>query len=158
MSAGSSASAPTFPDAEADQGEHTFAYSLLPHSGPLGIETIEQGYLLNDPVIVHMVEAARGEDGGQSLTPLFTGNRSNIVIETKKEAEDGDGLIVRLYEAQRQRGTVTLTAAFPLEAAWRTNLLEANQAALAVDGPSVTLDFTPFQIVTVRLSPSRRMV
>ena len=150
--------APTFPDAEADQGEHIFSYSLLAHSGSLGIETIEQSYLLNDPVIVHVREGARGVDGGQSLVPLFTANRSNIVIETIKAAEDGDGLIVRLYEAQRQRGTVTLTAAFPLEAAWRTNLLEANQAALAVDGQSVTLDFTPFQIVTVRLSPSRRMV
>jgi len=45
------------------------------------------------------------------------------VIETVKQAEDGQGVIVRLYESQRHRGKLTLTTGFPLADVWRTNLL-----------------------------------
>ena len=43
---------PTMPDPEADQGEHRFAYSLLPHTGTWGETTIGAAYALNDPLLV----------------------------------------------------------------------------------------------------------
>jgi alpha-mannosidase len=73
------------------------------------------------------------------------------VIETVKQAEDGRGIIVRLYETQRKRGVATLVAAFPLVHAWRTNLLEENQYELEVSGKQVKVPVKPYQIVTVRL-------
>ena len=77
-----------------------------------------------------------------------------MVIETVKRAEDGDGVIVRLYEARRTRSQVTLTSAFPLASAWRANILEENQAELAVDGNSVTFPVKPYEIVTLRMLPA----
>ena len=65
-----------------------------------------------------------------------------MIIETVKQAEDGNGLIVRLYEGLRRRGTVTLRTDFPLAGAWRTNLLEENQAALDVGEHEVQLRHT----------------
>ena len=44
--------APTNPDPEADQGEHHFTYSLLPHAGAWDENTIAQAYFLNDPLVV----------------------------------------------------------------------------------------------------------
>jgi alpha-mannosidase len=44
-----------------------------------------------------------------------------------------------------------LRAGFPLRAAWQTNLLEENEAALAVDDNTVQLNVRPFQVITVRL-------
>ncbi len=78
-------------------------------------------------------------------------DRPNVVIETVKQAQDGRGFIVRLYESQRQRGRFTLTTGFPLTGAWRTNLLEENLEPLDVEGNSLRYYVKPYQIVTLRL-------
>ncbi len=75
------------------------------------------------------------------------------MIETVKQAEDGQGIIVRFYESQRRRGPVTLTTGFPLRAAWHTNLLEHNEHEVTVHGQQVTLAVHPYEIVTLRLLP-----
>ena len=75
----------------------------------------------------------------------------NIIIETVKRAEDGDGLIVRLYEHHRSRGPVTLTTGFPLKSAQVCNLLEENQEVLEVKDNRVTFEMTPYQIINLRL-------
>ena len=77
----------------------------------------------------------------------------NVIVETIKPAEDGDGLIVRIYECERRRGPVVLRAGFPLRAAWRANLLGENVAARLVDDGAVQLETRPVQGTTLRLSP-----
>lgn len=141
---------PTEPDPEADQGEHRFTYSLLPHAGKWGTQTIAAAYALNDPFIV---SEGRGKIANERLQerPFIVANRTNIVIETVKRAEDGNGVIVRFYEAQRQRGKVTLTTAFPIVRAELVNILEEKQADIPVEGQSVSVSVTPYQIVTLRL-------
>jgi len=142
---------PTMPDPEADQGEHRFAYSLFPHAGSWNETTIAQAYALNDPLI-----AVRPGSHASALQPssLLSAEPANIVVETIKGAEDGNGLIVRLYESQRRRGQVRLHLGFKLGTAWRTNLLEENQAALTPDGNTLTLSVRPYEIVTLRLVPA----
>jgi alpha-mannosidase len=148
------------PDPEADQGEHHFAYSLLPHTGGWDKVTIPAAYGLNDRPIVwrktdakpELQDTARGtRDAAVSFVSV---DQPNIVIETVKQAENGDGVIVRLYESQRQRGTITLTTGFNLGKVWHTNLLEENQKALVPDGNSVKLFVKPYEIVTLRLLPA----
>src|SRR6185503_5104621 len=142
---------PTLPDPEADQGEHRFAYSLLPHAGSWGETTIAQAYALNDALIV-----VRPGSQASALQPisLLSVEPANIVVETIKRAEDGNGLIVRLYESQRKRGQARLHLGFKIGSAWRTNLLEENQAALTPDGDTLTLSVRPYEIVTLRLVPT----
>ena len=134
---------PTMPDPEADQGEHRFAYSLLPHAGSWDEATVAAAYALNDPLIVAQGQRSGGRQ--RSGRPLVTVDRPNIVIETIKQAEDGNGMIVRLYECQRQRGPVTLTAGFPLAGAARTNLLEENQARTTRHRPPTALSDPPLR-------------
>jgi alpha-mannosidase len=156
---------PTMPDPLADEGEHRFAYSLLPHAGGWSW-TIVEAYALNDPLLVYRPEPRPQADSDQTLVlpqasrllggraSLVAADRSNVVIETIKQAEDGQGVVVRLYESQRRRGPITLTAGFALASAWRTNLLEDNQAPLEVSGDQVRLTLHPFEIVTLRLIPA----
>jgi alpha-mannosidase len=80
-------------------------------------------------------------------------DRPNVVIETVKQAEEGQGIIVRLYESQRHRGQVTLTSSFALASVWLTNLLEENQSPLSPVGNKVDFFIKPYQIVTLRLIP-----
>jgi alpha-mannosidase len=146
---------PTSPDPEADQGEHRFAYSLLPHAGSWNETTVAAAYALNDPLLVARGSSPLGTaaEQGKYLHSLISVDRPNVVVETIKQAEDGDGIIVRLYESQRQRGPITLTAGFSLAGAWRTNLLEENQSELPCSGNRLTLFVKPYEIITLRLIP-----
>ena len=64
--------------------------------------------------------------------------------------EDGDGVIVRLYQSTRSREWVTLRAPGLLASAAVTNLLD-DQQAIPVQGNALRVYLTPFQILTVRL-------
>jgi alpha-mannosidase len=143
---------PTNPDPQADQGEHHFTYSLYPHTGGWDERTIAEAYALNDPLIAR--PGTGSPKGAAANVPAFIqADRPNVVIETIKQAEDGDGFIVRLYESQRQRGPVSLQLGFSLAEAWRTNLLEENEEQLPTDGDRLQLSLRPFEILTLRLRP-----
>ncbi len=149
---------PTYPDPEADQGEHRFAYSLLPHSGRWGTETIRQAYALNDPLRLYAAAAPAPEPTQEPMNgpdnSLVAVDRPHVVIETVKQAEDGRGFIVRLYECMRQRAEVTLSCGVALAAVYQTNLLEEEEQKLAHTQNSVTFPIKPYQIITLRLIPA----
>ena len=141
---------PTIPDPEADQGEQRFTYSLYPHAGGWEAGTAAAAYRLNDPVIVAKVESQFTPN--TNIQSLISTSSPNIIIETIKRAEDGNGYIVRFYEHNRKRGNVTLETAFPLSQVEKVNLLEEPQETLTPQGNQVTLFVKPFEIVTLRLN------
>ena len=144
----------TAPDPDADLGDHNFSYSLLPHQGSWDEETVKEAYALNNPLLVWGEKSGVSPDSstvnGFSLAAV---DQPNLVIETIKRAEDGEGLIIRLYETQRKRGSFTLTTGFPIEKAWRTNILEENQESLPVKKNQVEGFIKPYQIYTIRVIP-----
>ncbi len=87
---------------------------------------------------------------------LISVDQPNLVIETIKKAQDGNGLIIRLYESQRGRGPFTLHAGFPIEKAHRTNILEENQETLKVEENQISGNYKPYQIITLRVIPEQR--
>jgi alpha-mannosidase len=143
---------PTSPDPEADQGEHSFSYSLLPHNGRWGEETMAEAYGLNDPLRIFAEDKGPGTAEVEGLSrSLVSVDQPNVIIETVKQAEDGKGLIVRLYEAMRQRGEVRLRTGFGLTAVYLTNLLEEDEQAVDHKSNEVVFAIKPYQIVTLRL-------
>lgn len=91
----------TEPNPVADQEMHVFTYALYPHAETWrSAETVAQAYFLNQPV-----RATAGGTAGEAYS-LASVDAKNVILETVKQAEDGDGVIVRLYEcetpAQRQ--------------------------------------------------------
>lgn len=140
---------PTDPDAHADEGEHTFAYSLLPHEGGWDERTIAAAYALNDPwQFLPLNGPIKKADYS-----LVSVDSPNVVIETVKQAEDGNGLIVRLYESRRFHSQVTLQTGFGLAGAWVTDLLENSQEEIPTFQNRIKLDIRPYQIITLRLKP-----
>ena len=145
--------APTYPDPEADQGEHRFAYSLFPHtngngSTPTPSEIAQRAYPFNNPIIAVTTNKPPKQ-------PQYTLVRlpSNTIVETIKRAEDGNGIIVRFYECNRQRGWITMETSFPLKEAFTCNLLEENQETVNIAGQSMKLYVKPFEIGTIRIIP-----
>jgi alpha-mannosidase len=142
---------PTMPDPMADFGEHQFKYSLYPHVGTWNEETQREAYLLNDPIIVYKSSVSSKQSSVTRHDSLVTCDSPNVIIETIKQAEDGDGIIVRLYESQRKRGQVKVRVGGGVESAWETNLLEEDQSQLQVESNQVILNLRPYQIMTLRL-------
>jgi len=146
----------TYPDLNADHGMHHFIYSLLPHPGDWREGTVQAAYALNDPLLLRPLSRGQGCSQGSTQLSLLSVDSPNVIIETVKQAEDGKGLIVRLYENQRSRGTVTLRAGFPLASAHRCSLLEENRASLPITQNAVQFAIKPYQIITLRLVPQQR--
>ncbi len=140
---------PSEPDPQADAGEHRFAYSLLPHSGPVGWPTVSQAYRLNDPP-----RAMKGRGGTASPPRQLVGSSAvEVIVETIKRAEEGDALIVRCFESQRTRGRVALSFDFEVAEAWRVDLLEENPRPVRVEGRTVFYEYRPFEIFTLKVRP-----
>jgi alpha-mannosidase len=135
----------TNPDPQADQGAHRFSYSLLPHAANLNT-VAKEAYCLNDPIISY----GGNSETAKSLDSLFR-LKGGAIIETIKAAEDGNGLILRLYENQRRRGYIEVESALPIREAYIANILEENQEALAAEANSLRIYLKPFQILTIRL-------
>jgi alpha-mannosidase len=156
--------APTFPDPEADQGEQSFTYSMLPHEGNCLDTTIMNAYHLNDPVSAFVIKGGGGNRFSANQNFLWIPEHFDydlpifVIIETVKGAEDGRGIIVRLHETLRYRNDITLVCTVPLVQAWETNLMEEDELELPIGnsarGQEIKLHFAPFQIRTIRLIPA----
>ncbi|HUK58281.1 MAG TPA: glycoside hydrolase family 38 C-terminal domain-containing protein [Stellaceae bacterium] len=144
---------PQAPDPTADRAAHLFTYALYPHAGDhVAGGVVRAAYELNMPLRV------LGPPHGAGLPPRaswFELSVENIVIETVKEAEDGQGIVLRLYEAAGRATAAELRCGFELAAAALTNLMEEGEEALPLAGNAVRLDFRPYEIHTLRLRIDR---
>jgi alpha-mannosidase len=135
---------PTDPDPEADIGRHELGYAILPHAG--GWQSggvVAEARCFNEPL--HWV-AHDGAPG--SLAEVE--EPGGLVLDTIKRAEDGDALILRLYEPHGGRGVARIRLGVPLQSARRVNLLEeAEGAALALEDGSFELRYSPFELISV---------
>ena len=134
---------PRWPDPDADRGAHELAFAVFPHAGgwqDAGVTA--EALRFNAPLLV-----GEGEAEPRSWFAC-----EELMVDTVKPAEDGDGVIVRLYEAHGGRGSARLRIGVPFGTAWFTNLLEDRIGPAEVEGAEIVIPFRPFEIVTVELS------
>ncbi len=152
-----------FPDTHADEGLHRFTYSLLPHAGDWReAQSVRRAYELNVPLVCVAGQKKATSipivpTTGISRSPIYRGTSfiqtecTHVIVETVKPAEDGDGLIVRLYEAHNQRGRGTLTFATSILSAQECNLLEEPINNVSYQGNALSFQVRPFEIKTFRV-------
>ena len=141
---------PRDPDPLADLGRHTFTYSIYPHPGDWNeAETVQEAIDLNSPLIAHFV----GPSSSQSQPANHQWFEiDGLTLAALKLAEDGDDLILRLYDPYGRHGTALVRPRFSCARASLTNLLEEETERIGweQDG-SIQLSYHPFQILTLRL-------
>ncbi|MGC2412066.1 MAG: glycoside hydrolase family 38 C-terminal domain-containing protein, partial [Stellaceae bacterium] len=143
---------PGYPDPTADRGRHRFTYSLYPHAGDhVAGGVARAGSELN--VKLRPLAAPPGGGPLPAAVSWLAPEAANVVVGTLKEAEDGHGLIVRLYEAAGATTRTVLHCGFALAAAEATDLIEENPVPIEIAGRDLPLDLRPFEIVTLRLQP-----
>ncbi len=138
---------PLYPDPLADEGEHHFTYSLLPHTGSwTESDVVQQAFALNSPLIVA---------NGIAKPSFVEVEGLPLSIGALKQAEDSDDLILRIYEPHGARGTAKLTFGRPVRRVELVNLLEdpiAGEADIALESNSISLEFRPFEVKSLRIT------
>ena len=135
----------TMPDPEADQGLHEFTYALYPQAHA-GFEAIRaEAEALNHPLLM--------APGLGDLPRLIWSDAPNVVIETIKPAEDGNGFVARVYEAEGRATETVLSLSAPPRAVTETNLMEDVLDTVPYSGSSIPLTLRPFQILTLLIEP-----
>ena len=136
--------APKGPDRQCDMGEHTFAFAVMPHVGDwrdAGI--VAEGLRFNYPV----------RFGKASWDDSFAAASDEaVVVDTVKRSEDGQGVVIRCYEAHGQRGTATVRTVIDSDSGQQCNVLEDPLNDVAGDGREMSIDYQPHKIMSVRLS------
>lgn len=133
---------PKHPDPQADMGEHRFAYALLPHKGnwrDAGV--VAEAHRFNVPLLLGQGQATRRS--------FVSTDDPNLVIDTVKKAEDSGAIIVRLYECHGARGSAQIKLDFPHRSVELCDGLERPVGKLAVNNGVVSVDYTPYRIVSL---------
>jgi alpha-mannosidase len=138
---------PKWPDATADQGEHRFTYSLLPHTGAL----VESEVMAEAAALNRAPALFAGHATAVQLPCRKTGG-AGVTLEVCKKAEKADGLVIRLVETNGRDSSITLALQPPWSRLQETNLLEWTDGQLLdAAGGTVTLTLKPFEIRTYKL-------
>lgn len=140
----------TCPDRTADHGINTFTYVYYPHKFSWQqADTVRKALALN---VVPIANYTQGNAGTVTSVPSFVElSCGNVIVEAIKQAQDGNGLILRVVETSRFRGPVTVRWNLPGTKVVETNLMEQDETDVAFNDGSFTFDIKPFDVRTFRI-------
>ena len=127
------------------QGEYTLEYAFVPFGSKERETAIGAGYTFAYPTLV----AKEGK--GQGSGTLLSWEDPLLLMTALKQAENGDGLILRLYNAAEEERMLSLSLGERFTSVGKTPLSEEGEEPLALlDGRVQTL-LSPKKILTLRL-------
>ncbi len=131
-------------------GAHEFRYAIYPHAG--GWDTAEV-FREAERLTVPLEAAQTGAHPGDlpRRHAFLSIEPADLVLSAVKRAEDGDGMVVRLFNPTQRpvEGTITLDGR--IASAERVTLEEIREDDLKPENNQVTFEAGPKKIVTVRL-------
>ncbi len=134
------------PNPNADVEIHEFTYSLYPHAeGWQEAGTVRESYKLNQPAYT-----VSGGEAGKAVSYASV-DKANVILETVKQAEDGSGTILRLYECENARTKAVLTVGAEITQAYSTDLMEQIEEELTVENGRISFTIKPFEVKTILL-------
>ena len=134
------------PQGAQGEGVHELRYAIYPHGGELS-DVIRQAGLFQQPP--HLCQ-------GLTFGPLCWLDTRSVVLDVVKQAEDSGDIVLRMYECLGASCKAHLRTGFDVAAASVCDLLERVTAPLTVEGEDIALEFEPFEIKTVILTPASR--
>ncbi|WP_066388685.1 alpha-mannosidase [Neobacillus mesonae] len=131
------------PDPQADQGQHSFTYSLYPHLGDWReAKTVEKAWDLNEPLLAVEGKWTKEES-------FLETDSDHVWVDAIKPAYDGNGIIVRVHEYEGRRGKLSLNIRKDITSWVETNLMEEPIAAQSTT--PIELEIKPYEIKTIRI-------
>ncbi len=141
---------PTYPNPDADQGVMRCTYAICPHKGGFNeSDIVKEAYLLNNPM--KAVSAAGGETTIPTALSAVRTGAENVICETVKPAENGEGSVLRFYECKNCRTKTTVKLGLSAEKVFLCDLMENELSEIPVRNGEFCLDFKGFEIITVKV-------
>ena len=157
------------PDAQ-EFKKHTFEYSLYPHRGGWGeAGSYRQGYEVNSGLQAFQVHPSRNR---RKIFPeafsFIEVSPANVIMTACKCAEDGRGIVLRLYEAKGEAVEATVKFFNPVltkpeptvggdlfirypAAVHLVNLLEEDEGDVTYAEGIIKYNFKPFDIISFKV-------
>ncbi|WP_081580154.1 glycoside hydrolase family 38 C-terminal domain-containing protein [Liquorilactobacillus vini] len=136
-----------YPDINADQGQHSFVYSLLPHNGDFVDGDVEKnGWELNDQLQLEKYQLI------YKAGPLFNFTaRYPVAVDAIKLSEDKKGIILRLNEYSGRLTKIAIKVNFACKSKVQlTNLEEKFIKNISIENNVLSIDVEPYKIVTLK--------
>ena len=143
----------SFPDPNADRGVHEFTYAIMPHQGDWRAADVD-GAAERLGMPTRSTPACAGSRGpfkdGHTLLPGLEFMKG-IEIAALKNAEDGDGKIVRLVEKRGASRMLAIDLSGHGSNATDVDLRERPLKTVKAS-KDLNVHFTPYQIITIRVT------
>ena len=124
-------------------GTHYFSYGPLTACFKSAIKCdLVAGSQVNQPL------QFESELPGEIDLKIFSVDSPNIVIDTIKVAEDGDGLVIRMYEASGSHTNAILRWKFDFSTVERCDLWREKQEFCLFTGQKMPIALNPFELVS----------
>jgi alpha-mannosidase len=155
--------APKAPDAHADMGHHHIEWAVLPHTGPLGAETVRAAHNFNNPMT--LVSVTDDKPDLELFNAISLSGSESLILDAVKRGEDdedvsrgefskrkGQSVILRIYESTGGKSRGIIRTTLPVKAVYKTNVLEDDEEELKVYGKGkVDIEQRPYEVATYRL-------
>jgi len=132
-------------------GLHEFRYAIMPHSGTwkdarVGVEAEK----LNLPMLAAQV----GKHGGPlpRRLGLLEISPETVMLSAVKRAEDGEGLIIRIFNPSSDSLEAELKLPYRLKSAWMTDLEEKPLKEISRSANAVRVGLAPKKVVTLKVA------
>jgi len=134
------------------QGVQSFRFALYPHKGNWNAASVyTEAQRFNIPVRPIQCGCGRGNTLSMNES-LFALEPRELALSTIKQEEDGEALVVRIFNPTDSLVAGTMYLKKPLSKAELVNLNEDSLGELAIEGNTVAFEAGPNKIVTVRLT------
>lgn len=138
-------------------GSHVFEYSIIPHSGSWKEGGVDlEAHNFNVPL-----KAVQKEKDGKALPLSYTAVNAScscIKMSALKRAEDGKGIIVRMYNMSDGAVESRIVFGFDVSYAAQTDMAENNHVPITLDDRSVVLKFRPWEVKTLYVTPDKTIL
>ncbi len=136
------------PNPTTDQEEHFFTYALYPHAETWrAAGTVMEAAKVNQPAF-----ARQGGNPG-TVFSFVSVNKPNVMIETVKQAEDGNGVVIRIYEYENSltKAQISLDRAAEIVSIEECNLIEEFIETVPKTENGFEIEIKPYEIKTYRI-------
>ena len=141
---------PTWPDPMADRGKHTWVYSLYTHAGGVTQgNTVKRARELNAPF--HIAMTGKHQGTLPKTFGFFDVRSQSVILDSIKKPEEGDGMILRLYESTGKESEAEIVFFKSPKGIYETDLMENVLTEHTFEGKSFTIGFKKFEIKTLKV-------
>jgi hypothetical protein len=133
-------------------GDHTAAFSVTSGTDSLDAAAAASfAYDFNNRLIPVLLPPATGAVEGVSSFSFLSVEPPDLQITTIKQAEDGNGYIIRLFNPLPDRIDASLEFGRTVSGGYITSAVEENRNSISVNENSISLSVGGFDIATIRV-------